>query len=187
MSNLGNNTTTNSDRTVRSGTNLRHRRPGLRSNLKSGIVREGRSSEDGMIMVDTLTPQQRSERMSRVKGKDTKPEILVRKLAHSMGYRFRLHRKDLPGSPDLVFPVRRKVIFVHGCFWHGHENCRRGQRPKTRTKFWKEKIETNRRRDSRVRAELENLGWAILVVWECQLTSLEELTAKLRTFLDMQD
>ena len=106
--------------------------------------------------------------MSRVRGKDTAPELRVRKLAHAMGYRFRLHRRDLPGKPDLVFPRLGKVIFVHGCFWHRHEGCRFATQPKSRTEFWTTKFERNIKRDRHVQAELRTLGWDVLVVWECE-------------------
>jgi DNA mismatch endonuclease, patch repair protein len=114
----------------------------------------------------TLT---RSEVMARIKGKDTGPERAVRSLLHALGYRFRLHRKDLPGSPDIVLPGRKAVIFVHGCFWHGH-GCKRGSRtPKANTDYWSKKLAGNVARDARTRAELEALGWRVLVVWECEV------------------
>src|SRR5882672_9435689 len=107
--------------------------------------------------------------MQAVKSKDTAPELLVRSLAHRMGYRFRLHRKDLPGRPDLVFPGRRKAIFVHGCFWHGHD-CEHGlRRPKTNVAFWEAKARDNRARDARKETKLSDTGWKVLVVWECQV------------------
>jgi DNA mismatch endonuclease (patch repair protein) len=106
--------------------------------------------------------------MSRIKGKNTNPEIVVRRLIWAMGYRYRLHRRSLPGCPDLVFVSSRKVIFVHGCFWHGH-NCRKGGIPKTRKGFWTKKITGNRQRDIRQRRALNRLSWRVLVIWECQL------------------
>jgi DNA mismatch endonuclease (patch repair protein) len=133
--------------------------------------------------MDTLDAKARSERMSRIKGKDTKPEMTVRRLLHRMGYRYRLHRRDLPGTPDLVFPSRKKVIFVHGCFWHRHDDCHLARLPKSREAFWMAKLEGNRLRDERHRASLRALGWDVLVVWECQLRS-QELTRKLVSFLD---
>jgi len=118
--------------------------------------------------VDTLNPQERSERMARVRSKDTKPEMRVRRLVHALGYRYRLHDGKLPGRPDLVFPGRKRVVFVHGCFWHQHR-CPRGARmPKSRPEFWRPKLEGNRRRDARVVRELRRLGWRALVVWECR-------------------
>ena len=117
-----------------------------------------------------MTKERRGEIMSRIRGAHTKPEMVVRRLVHGMGYRYRLHVRNLPGRPDLVFPGRRKVVFVHGCFWHRH-SCRRGQSvPSTRT-AWLDKLESNRRRDRRVRRKLRKLGWAVLVIWECQTGS----------------
>jgi len=135
--------------------------------------------------MDTLTPEQRSERMSRVRGRDTKPELLVRRLVHSMGYRYRLHRRDLPGKPDLVFPARRKVIFVHGCFWHRHPDpaCPLARLPKSRLDFWDPKLETNRKRDESNLALLAALGWKVLEVWECQTKNREDMQASVREFL----
>lgn len=118
--------------------------------------------------MDRLTRERRSWLMSRIRGKDTKPEMQLRSLIHRMGYRFRLHRADLAGKPDLVFPSRKKAIFVHGCFWHGHY-CKRKKMPKSRMEFWTEKISSNRRRDIRARRSLACLGWSSLVVWECQI------------------
>jgi DNA mismatch endonuclease (patch repair protein) len=115
-------------------------------------------------MVDKLSPERRSENMSRIKGKNTKPELTVRSMAHRLGYRFRLHRRDLPGTPDLVFASKRKVIFVHGCFWHGHGCKRGGTGAKSNPEFWSAKIERNRERDRRVRAELEAKGWQSMVI-----------------------
>ncbi len=136
--------------------------------------------------MDTLTVEQRSKRMSRVRDKDTKPELLVRRLVHGMGYRYRLHRRDLPGSPDLVFPSRRKVILVHGCFWHRHPDpqCPLTRTPKSRPDFWLPKFEANHQRDLRNEAQLEALGWGILVVWECQLRHLPIIEARVREFLE---
>ena len=126
----------------------------------------------------------RSELMRRVRGKDTKPERAVRRVAHALGYRFRLHRRDLPGTPDLVFPRLGRAIFVHGCFWHRHEGCARTTTPKTRAAYWREKFEQNIRRDRRNVAALRRLGWEVLVVWECQTFERTELLARLSRFLD---
>ena len=126
----------------------------------------------------------RSELMRRVRGKDTTPERAVRRVAHALGYRFRLHRRDLPGTPDLVFPRLRRAIFVHGCFWHRHEGCVRTTTPKTRAAYWREKFEQNLRRDRRNLAALRRLGWSVLVVWECQTFERTELLARLSRFLD---
>lgn len=125
----------------------------------------------------------RRRTMQAVKGKNTRPELVVRSLVHSMGFRFRLHRKDLPGNPDVVFSRLRKVIFVHGCFWHGHD-CARGARvPKTNRDYWDQKIGGNRRRDRRSLAELKALGWQAKVFWECQLKDQQRLRKWLRNFL----
>lgn len=113
--------------------------------------------------------------MSQVRSRDTTPELRVRKVAHAMGLRYRLNRKDLPGKPDLVFPRYRVVIFVHGCFWHRHTDCRKATVPKTRTTFWNDKFEANVQRDARVTAQLESLGWTVHTIWECE-TSPDKLT-----------
>jgi DNA mismatch endonuclease (patch repair protein) len=134
-------------------------------------------------MADSVTPVQRSANMARVKGKDTKPEKIVRSILHGMGYRFRLHRKDLPGKPDIVLPKHRKVIFVHGCFWHGHEGCHRSARPSTNKEFWNTKINGNIERDRRSLLNLANLGWSALIVWECEMRNKELLKKMLEDFL----
>lgn len=134
-------------------------------------------------MVDRLTPERRSYLMSRVKGKNTTPELRVRRLAHALGYRFRLHRRDLPGKPDLVFPRLRKVILVHGCFWHRHAGCRLATRPKSNTEFWDSKFKRNVDRDRRVEAELRKIGWNVLVVWECETRNPDFLEHILFEFL----
>lgn len=122
--------------------------------------------------------------MSRIRGKDTKPEMIVRRLVHAAGYRYRLHRRDLPGCPDLVFPGRAKVIFVHGCFWH-HHRCQYGRPvPKTRKPFWKKKFEENRDRDRKNRRALRRRGWDVLVVWECQTGDPDKLLDRLQLFLE---
>jgi len=118
--------------------------------------------------------------MASIGGKNTVPELAVRRLAHGMGYRFRLHRRDLPGSPDLVFVKQRKILFVHGCFWHGHA-CKR--LPRSNVPFWSGKIEKNRARDARNLSDLRRLGWKTLVVWQCETRDLGALAAKLRRFL----
>ncbi|MDY7587516.1 DNA mismatch endonuclease Vsr [Vibrio cholerae] len=120
-------------------------------------------------MVDTLTPEERSERMSRVRARDTKPEMKLRRLIHGMGFRYRLHRRDLPGKPDLVFPGRRSIIFMHGCFWHRHEGCGLARLPKSKRAFWSAKLEANKERDQKNISTLEAAGWRVLVIWECQL------------------
>lgn len=134
-------------------------------------------------MADRLTPERRSYLMSRVRGKNTTPELRVRKLAHALGYRFRLHRRDLPGKPDLVFPRLRKIVFVHGCFWHRHVGCRLATYSKSRTTFWEDKFKRNVERDQFVQAALRTLGWQILVIWECESREPDLLKAKLQDFL----
>ena len=120
-------------------------------------------------MVDHLSPTARSANMAKIRSSDTKPEMVVRRLVHSLGYRYRLHRRDLPGCPDLVFTPRRKVIFVHGCFWHGHD-CKRGARqPKTNSDYWRQKIDGNRARDHAAQETLEAAGWDVLTIWECEV------------------
>ena len=122
--------------------------------------------------------------MSAVRGRDTKPEMAVRRLLHSMSYRYRLHRKDLPGRPDIVFGRRRKAIFVHGCFWHRHPGCSKTTSPKTRSEFWSEKFGRNVARDAQVEARLTELRWKTLTVWECEIRAPDALKLKLRAFLD---
>jgi DNA mismatch endonuclease (patch repair protein) len=136
--------------------------------------------------MDVFTPQQRSLVMSRIRGRDTGPELTVRSLAHKLGYRFRLHRRSLPGSPDLVFPVRRKVVFVHGCFWHRHK-CGRAYQPKTRAAFWAEKFAGNVARDRKSVRSLRRAGWKVLIIWECQTSSPSRLATRLRNFLEEAD
>ena len=121
--------------------------------------------------------------MARVAGKNTNPELMVRKAAHSLGYRYRLHRRDLPGSPDLVFPGKKKVIFVHGCFWHRHKACRKATTPRTRRDFWQAKFDANVARDARNVRKLKALGWGVLVLWECAIRDLSYLVDELATFL----
>ncbi|MER2251519.1 very short patch repair endonuclease [Methylorubrum podarium] len=117
------------------------------------------------------------------RSKDTRPEMAVRSLLWGAGYRYRLHRRDLPGKPDIVFPGRRKVIFVHGCFWHQHEGCRRASKPKSRMDYWRPKLERNRSRDAAAREGLSAGGWSSLVVWECEIKDLDALLVRLRSFL----
>lgn len=119
--------------------------------------------------MDRLTPERRSEIMSRIRGKNTRPEMVVRRFLHGKGLRYRLHDRKLPGTPDLVFPSRKVAIFVHGCFWHGHADCKRAALPSTRTEFWSEKISTNVERDRRAEASLHEAGWKVIVVWQCEI------------------
>jgi len=135
-------------------------------------------------MPDRFTSQERSRIMSRIKGRDTKPEKFVRSLLHAMGYRFRLHRKDLPGKPDIVLPKHRKVVFVHGCFWHGHSDCCRAERPKANADFWNKKIDANMARDANAQSSLNKLGWDFLVLWQCEMRDVEKLQRNLECFLN---
>ena len=121
--------------------------------------------------------------MARIGAKDSGPELAVRGLLHRLGYRFRLHRRDLPGTPDICFPARRKAIFVHGCFWHRHDGCPRTTTPRTRTSFWQDKFESNVARDRMTLTKLGGLGWEAMIVWECETTDLETLTPRLVEFL----
>ncbi|WP_281063262.1 very short patch repair endonuclease [Ancylobacter gelatini] len=130
-------------------------------------------------MADTLTPQERSERMRRIRGKNTKPEWLVRRMLHNAGYRYRLHRHSLPGKPDLVFPSRKIAIFVHGCFWHQHQGCKVAHIPKSRSEYWAQKFRRNVERDAANEAALENMGWRVIVVWECETADSELLLLRL--------
>ena len=131
--------------------------------------------------MDTLSKEKRSWNMSRIRGKDTKPEIAVRSLLHGMGYRFRLHRKDLPGKPDIVLPKHNTVIFVHGCFWHRHEGCEYAYMPKSRIGFWSDKFKGTVKRDKKHRKELNDLGWKVHVIWECEVKSIEILRRKIKS------
>lgn len=125
--------------------------------------------------MDLLTKEKRSWNMSRIKGKDTKPEIIVRSILHKNGFRFRLNRKDLPGKPDIVLPKYQTVILVHGCFWHRHPRCKFAYNPKSRVKFWQNKFSENVERDKNVRKKLRRMGWKVIVVWECELRNMEKL------------
>jgi len=134
-------------------------------------------------MTDVFSKEKRSWIMSRVKGRDTKPELLVRSFVHRMGFRFRVHRRDLPGNPDIVLPRHGKVIFVHGCFWHGHKRCPRAKRPTTNKRFWNKKLDGNIERDKRFRKKLRRMGWKVLVVWQCETRNPEKVLGKLERFL----
>jgi DNA mismatch endonuclease (patch repair protein) len=134
-------------------------------------------------MADVLTPKQRSSNMAAIRGKDTRPEIVVRRITHALGYRYVLHGRKLPGKPDLVFPSRRRVIFVHGCFWHMH-SCRFGSVvPATHAEFWSEKRAGNVRRDERNIQALLDQGWKVLVLWECETRKPESLKSQILEFL----
>ncbi len=134
-------------------------------------------------MVDTLSTKQRSANMARIRSRDTKPELVVRKIVHGLGYRFRLHRRDLPGSPDLSFASSRKTIFVNGCFWHRHPGCKFSYDPKTNAQFWQAKFARTVARDVSAREKLIAKGWDVLTVWECELKDVENLTKYLDIFL----
>jgi DNA mismatch endonuclease (patch repair protein) len=134
--------------------------------------------------VDVLTKKQRSYCMSRIRKTDTAPEIVVRKIIHNLGYRYRLYKNDLPGCPDIVLPIHRKIIFVNGCWWHSH-NCRLGHRkPKSRLDYWLPKLRANKERHIRNLRKLRNQGWKVLTVWECQICKPEKLSKRIREFLE---
>ena len=134
-------------------------------------------------MADIVTPARRSEMMSRIRGKGTKPELLVRSAAHRLGFRFRLHVRKLPGSPDLVFPRKKIALFVHGCFWHRHQGCRYCYVPKSNIQFWREKFKMNVLRDRRVRTGLEEMGWRVAIIWECETVNPDSLRKRLKELL----
>ena len=131
-----------------------------------------------------MASEVRSRNMAAIKSKNTKPEIKVRQLLHSMGYRFRLHMKDLPGNPDIVLKKYKTVIYVNGCFWHRHPNCKYASTPKTRTSFWSQKFQSNVERDNKNYIKIKNLGWKYIVVWECELKNKSDLVEKLKFALD---
>lgn len=133
--------------------------------------------------MDKLSAERRSANMARIRSKDTNPEVTLRKLIHGLGYRFRLHRKDLPGKPDLVFPSRKKVIFVHGCFWHQHSGCREGRVPGSRLEYWGPKLKRNQERDAAAQVALKEQGWRSLVVWECGLKDTAAALKRVKRFL----
>lgn len=135
-------------------------------------------------MADIMTKEQRHKCMVAVKGKDTKPEMIVRRYLHGLGFRYGLHNKKLPGSPDLVLRRHKTVIFINGCFWHGHENCKYYRLPKSNIRFWKEKIERNIARDERDMKALRKLGWRVMVIWECELKTEE---SRMRTLHELKD
>jgi DNA mismatch endonuclease (patch repair protein) len=133
--------------------------------------------------MDSLSPERRSWNMSRIRGKDTRPELVVRSLLHGLGYRFRLNRKDLPGKPDIVLPKYRTAIFVHGCFWHRHTGCKKCYTPKSSVDFWQRKFAGNAERDRNNAKQLRREGWRVIVVWECELGSLQKLQVRLDRLL----
>ena len=136
-------------------------------------------------MADIFDKKKRSQIMGRISGKNTKPELIIRKALFSEGYRYRLHRKDLPGNPDIVFPNRKKVIFVNGCFWHGH-SCKKAALPTTNKRFWKKKLTGNKERDKRNLAKLKTMGWETLTIWQCEIkkNTLETQINKIKVFLE---
>lgn len=135
-------------------------------------------------MVDTISAIERSRIMSRIRAKNTGPEMAVRRLVYGAGYRYRLHGKKLPGTPDLVFTTRHKVIFVHGCFWHNHDDCALARIPKSHQDFWETKLQGNKARDARQYARLCEMGWEVMVIWECELKDLDGLKPRIVAFLD---
>jgi DNA mismatch endonuclease (patch repair protein) len=137
--------------------------------------------------MDTVSRERRSAMMSRIRGRDTMPEMVVRRMAHRLGFRFRLHRRDLPGKPDLAFPGRRKIVFVHGCYWHRHEGCRFAYQPKSNEAFWNDKFAGNVARDASASQELERLGWAVLTIWECETADPDALARSLTEYLGRAD
>ena len=138
--------------------------------------------------MDRVSSAVRSAKMRAIRSKDMKPELAVRRLVHSMGYRYRLHRHDLPGRPDMVFPGRHKVIFVHGCFWHQHQKreCKLAHQPKSNLKYWGPKLRRNQERDAAHRTRLAELGWDMLVIWECEVKASDGLEDRIRGFLDRE-
>jgi DNA mismatch endonuclease (patch repair protein) len=134
--------------------------------------------------MDRVSKEKRSEIMSKVNSKDTNIEVDIRKMLHGLGYRFRLHRKDLPGSPDIVLPKYKKIIFVHGCFWHGHFNCNKARLPKSNIEYWVAKIAANKIRDQKAIEELTKIGWKVLIIWGCQLKDKETLKESIIHFLE---
>ncbi|MGO7997856.1 very short patch repair endonuclease [Rhizobium ruizarguesonis] len=133
--------------------------------------------------MDRITAERRSANMRQIKSKGMKPELLVRRLVHSMGFRFRLHRADLPGKPDLVFASRKKVIFVHGCFWHQHPECKHAHTPRSNSDYWLPKLSRNVARDAIAQEHLQEAGWKVLTIWECELKDSETTASRLNEFL----
>lgn len=137
-------------------------------------------------MADTIDPQRRSENMRRIRSVDTKPELLVRRITYGLGFRYRLHQRELPGCPDLVFGNRKKVIFVHGCFWHQHKECPGGRKPRSKSEYWNKKLNRNVRRDNASLKQLREMGWDAMVIWECELAAPngeKRCAASIRRFL----
>lgn len=137
--------------------------------------------------MDRLTPERRSWNMSRIRSGDTKPERIVRSILYGLGYRFRLHRKDLPGKPDIVLAKYKTVVFVHGCFWHRHKGCKYAYMPKSRIEFWQKKFDENVERDRKVQKKLEDMGWKIIIIWECELKDLDTLADRIDNYFRIAD
>lgn len=155
-----------------------HESGSVRGSSKVGII--GSRCYESM---DRISKEARSENMRRIASKDTGPELTVRRLVHSLGYRYRLHRHDLPGRPDMVFTSRRKVVFVHGCFWHQHEECGGARTPKSNKNYWTKKLRGNARRDVNNRLKLSAMGWDSLVIWECSVGQTAALRRQIKRFL----
>ncbi|TLG89436.1 DNA mismatch endonuclease Vsr [Pseudomonas edaphica] len=136
------------------------------------------------MSADIVTQERRSQNMSRIKGKNTKPEMIVRSACHDLGLRYRLHRKDLPGTPDLVFPKHRLCLFVHGCFWHRHPDCKYAYTPKSRLDFWSPKLAKNVERDAKAQRALETSGWRVSIIWECQTKNRDALQTEIKKMFD---
>lgn len=139
------------------------------------------------MSADVITQEQRSQNMSRIKGKNTKPEMIVRSACHDLGLRYRLHRKDLPGTPDLVFPKHRLCLFVHGCFWHRHPGCKYAYTPKSRLDFWLPKLAKNVQRDAEAQRALEVSGWRVSIIWECQTKNKDALQTEIQKIINPQN
>ena len=150
-----------------------------------GPVRRVESGSGSSNPMDNLSKQERSQRMSRIRSVDTGPEMVVRRLVHGTGFRYRLHARNLPGTPDMVFPRLGKIIFVHGCFWHAHKGCRNATLPSSNTDYWHRKIDRNRRRDKRVREALRKIGWRTAVIWECKLRDADSVAGRLLKLASM--
>lgn len=134
--------------------------------------------------MDTISPARRSAIMSKIRAKNTQPELTVRQIAHKLGFRFRLHKTDLPGKPDITFPKLKKIILVHGCYWHRHSGCKKSYIPKSNIDFWQKKFFTNMVRDQETVKKLESAGWEVLIIWECETKNLENLSTTIKSFLD---
>lgn len=150
------------------------------------MLYKNRYARPGLAYMDVFTPEKRSWVMSRITAKDTKPEMRIRSLLHMMGYRFRLHRRDLPGTPDIVLPKYRTVVFVHGCFWHQHKGCKNSSIPKTNTEFWQTKLDKNVERDTQNVCALKRLGWEVIEIWECETKDVDSLADRFTKELSLE-